>query len=106
MYSRHHVLQHRVEELARLLRVAIGQQLHRAFEVGKQHRDLFTFAGQGAAGGEDLLGQVQGRVGVWSAHGLLGRRWVAASVPHPDQNFPRLIGGEVLRLDEFIPQRL
>ena len=40
----HHALQHRVEELARLLGIAVGQQLHRAFEVGKQHRDLLALA--------------------------------------------------------------
>ena len=106
VHGGHHMLQHRVEELARLFRVAIGQQLHRAFEVGKQHRDLLAFAGQGTAGGQDLLGQVRGRVDVWGAHWLWGRCWGAASVPGPDQDLPCLIGRDVLRLDEFIPQRL
>ena len=50
VHGRHHALQHRVEELARLLRVAVGQQLHGAFEIGKQHRDLLAFAFQRTAG--------------------------------------------------------
>ena len=36
------VLQHRVKELARLLGVAIGQQLQ-ALEIGEEHRDLLPF---------------------------------------------------------------
>jgi len=34
------VFENRVENLARLLRVTIGQQLHRTLQVGEQHRDL------------------------------------------------------------------
>ena len=37
-----------IEELARLLGVAVGQQLRGALEVGKQHRDLLALAFQGA----------------------------------------------------------
>jgi hypothetical protein len=64
VHGRHHALQHRVEELARLLRVTVGKQLHGAFEVGKEHRDLLTFAIQHTAGGADLLGQMGGRIGL------------------------------------------
>ena len=60
--SRHHALEHRVEELARLLGIAVGQELHRALEVRKQHRHLLALAFQRASRGEDLLGQVLGRV--------------------------------------------
>ena len=60
VHGRHHALQHRVEELARLLRVAVGQQFHRAFEIGKQHRDLLAFAFQGTAGGENFLREIGG----------------------------------------------
>ena len=59
----HHAFQRRVEELPGLLGVAVGEQLHRALEVGKQHRDLLALAFQGTAGGQDLLGQIGGRVG-------------------------------------------
>ena len=49
VHGGHHALQHRVEELAGLFGIAVGQQLHRAFEVGKQHRDLLALAFQGTA---------------------------------------------------------
>ena len=58
----HHPLEHRVEELARLLGIAVGEQLHRALEVGEEHRDLLALALQGALRGEDLLGEVLGGV--------------------------------------------
>ena len=50
VHGRHHALQHRVEELARLLRVAVSQEFHGAFEIGKQDRNLLAFAGQRTAG--------------------------------------------------------
>ena len=40
----HHPLEHGVEELARLLGVAVGEQLHRALEVGEEHGDLLALA--------------------------------------------------------------
>ena len=60
----HHPFEHRVEELARLLGVAVGEQLHRALEVGEEHGDLLALAFEGGLGGEDLLGEVLGGVGV------------------------------------------
>ena len=44
----HHPLEDRVEELARLLGVAVGEQLHRALEVGEEHGDLLALALEGA----------------------------------------------------------
>ena len=44
----HHPLEDGVEELARLLGVAVGEQLHRALEVGEEHRDLLALAFEGA----------------------------------------------------------
>ena len=58
----HHVLEDGVEELARLLGIAVGEQLHRALEVGEEHGDLLALALQGGLGGEDLLGEVLGGV--------------------------------------------
>jgi hypothetical protein len=58
----HHAFEHRVEELARLLRVAIGEQLHRALEVGKEHGDLLALALERCLRGQNLLGEVLGRV--------------------------------------------
>jgi hypothetical protein len=58
----HHPLEDRVEHLARFLGIAVGQQLHRALDVGEEDRDLLAFAGQGFPGGQDPLGQMPGRV--------------------------------------------
>ena len=58
----HHVFEDRVEELARLLGVTVGEQLHRALEVGEEHGDLLALALKGGLGGEDLLGEVLRRV--------------------------------------------
>ena len=60
----HHALEDGVEELARLLGIAVGEQLHRALEVGEEHRDLLALALEGGLGGEDLLGEVLGGVGL------------------------------------------
>ena len=62
MNGLHHALEDRVEELARLLGIAIGQQLHRPLEICEEHGDLLALAFQGGLGGEDLLGQVPGGV--------------------------------------------
>ena len=40
----HHVLDDRIEKFARLFRIAVGEQLHGAFHVGEQHRDLLALA--------------------------------------------------------------
>jgi len=63
----HHAFQDGVENLPRLLRIAVREQLHRPLEIGEQHCDLFALALERAPGGEDLLGEVLGGVG-------LGRR--------------------------------
>ena len=52
----HHVLEDGVEELARLLRVTVGEELHRALEVCEQNRNLLALAFEGGLGGEDFLG--------------------------------------------------
>src|SRR5262249_45533096 len=51
----HHVLEDGIEELARLLGVTVGEQLHRTFQVGKQNRDVLALAFEGGLGGEDAL---------------------------------------------------
>ena len=60
----HHALEHGIEEGARVLGVAIGQELERALEVGEEHGDLLALAGQRRAGRQDLAGEVHGRVSV------------------------------------------
>jgi hypothetical protein len=65
----HHALEHRVEDLAGLLRVTVSEQLHRALQIRKEDRDLLALAFQGALRVEDLLGQMDRDV----AQGWLGR---------------------------------
>ena len=88
----HHPLEDRVEELARLLGIAVGEQLHRALEVGEEDGDLLALAFEGAAGGEDLLGEMGGRVGEGCRARLapleLAGRADGASVTRPDQHAP------------------
>jgi hypothetical protein len=68
----HHVLEDGVKELPRLLRVAIGKQLHRALKIGEEDRDLLALALEGGLRGEDLLGEVLRGVGL-GGDGLGGR---------------------------------
>ena len=58
------MLEDGVEELARLLGVAVGEQLHRALEVGEEDRHLLALAFERGLGGEDLLGEVLGGIGL------------------------------------------
>jgi hypothetical protein len=48
MHRLHHPFEHRIQDLARLLGIAVGEQLHRALEVGEKDRDLLTLAFEGA----------------------------------------------------------
>src|SRR5262249_2508121 len=68
----HHVLEDWVQELPRLLGVAVGEELHRALEVGEQHRDLLALALEGALRGEDLLGEMPGGVELRRREARLG----------------------------------
>ena len=68
----HHPFEHRIEDLPRLLGIAVGEELHGALQVGKQHGDLLALALEGALGREDLLDEVLG--GVALGRGEAGRR--------------------------------
>src|SRR5262249_29377600 len=57
-----------------LLRVAIGQELERALEVGEEDGDLLALALEGGPGGEDLVGKVLRGVGVRGAEARRGGR--------------------------------
>src|SRR5260370_758632 len=59
------MMEDRVEELSRLLGIAVGQELHRPFQVCKQNGHLLALTFQRASRGEDLLNQVLGRVDMW-----------------------------------------
>ena len=56
------MFEHGVEKLACFLRIAIGEKLHRTFEIGEQNGDLFALAFQCALRSENLLGDVLGNV--------------------------------------------
>jgi hypothetical protein len=58
----HHDLEHRIQELSRLLGIAIHQELHRALDVGEDDGDLLALALHRAPEGEDAIGQVTRRV--------------------------------------------
>jgi hypothetical protein len=47
-----------IDELARVLGIAVGEQLHRPLEVGKQHSYVLALAFESRLGGEYLLGEV------------------------------------------------
>ena len=110
----HHPLEDRVEELPRLLGVAVGQQLHRALQVGEEDRDLLALAFQGGLGGEDLLGEVLGRVatqGSRIAEPEPARQMTRLGAPHSGQNFalgdswPTALGARPGRAARRIPRR-
>src|SRR5262245_12400137 len=63
----HHQREDWIDELARVLGIAIGEQLQRALEVGEEHRDLLALAFEGRLGGEDLFGEVLGGVALGRA---------------------------------------
>jgi hypothetical protein len=62
MHGLDHALQDRVQQLSGLFGIAVSQQLHGAFEIGEQHRDLLALAFQGGAGSQDLLREMRGGV--------------------------------------------
>jgi len=64
VHGLHRPFEHGVEELPRLLGIAVGEQLHGALEVGEQDGDLLALARKGGLRREDPLGQVLGRVGL------------------------------------------
>src|SRR4029453_14073120 len=54
----HHPFHDRVEELPRFLRIAVGQELHRALEVCQENRDVLALALERVTGGEDAGGEM------------------------------------------------
>src|SRR5262249_19549659 len=68
-----HAFQHRIQELARLLGIPVGEQLHRALEVSEEHGHLLAFALKSRFRGEDLLGEVLGSVGLRGIKSLTWR---------------------------------
>jgi hypothetical protein len=63
----HHQLKDRIEDLARFLGIAIGEELHRALQVGEEDRDLLALTLERGLGVDDSLGEVLGSVGLRGA---------------------------------------
>ena len=102
----HHGVQGGVQDGPGLFRVEVADQLRRALEVGKQHRDLLAFPFQGAFGRQDLLGKIGGRVGERCM--VLGAGCGSCRVgsgelgARPDQDIAVLIDRQALTLNEFV----
>ena len=58
VYGFHHPLEDGIQQLPGLLGIAVGEELHRALEVGEEHRDLLPLAFESSSGQEDALGQM------------------------------------------------
>jgi hypothetical protein len=58
VHGGHHAFEHGVEQLMGFFRVAVGQQLHRAFQVREEYGHLLALAFEGGLGGEDFLSQI------------------------------------------------
>ena len=57
---------------------SVGEQLHRALQVGEEYRDLLPLTFQRGLGREDLLGEVLGSVRLWGAELPLCDGWRGA----------------------------
>jgi hypothetical protein len=72
MNGLHHPLEDGIEDLARVLGVPLGEQLHGALEVGEEYGDLLALAFERRPRREDPLGEMLGRVHL-SARGARAR---------------------------------
>jgi hypothetical protein len=90
----HHAFEDGVEEFARLLGVAVGEQLHRALEVGEENRDLLPLAFEGDLGGEDPLGEVLGGVAIRGGEFRCRCAWAQEGAALPTE----LLRGSIRRL--------
>jgi hypothetical protein len=61
------VIDDRVKEFPRVLRITVGKQLHGALHISEKNCDLLALAFESGFGSQDLFGEMLGRVG-------LGRR--------------------------------
>ena len=70
MHRFHHPLENRIQNLPCLLGIAIREQLHRALQVGEQHRHLLALAFERGLRQENFFGEVLGGEALWSVQRL------------------------------------
>jgi hypothetical protein len=63
----HHAFEDGVEEVAGLFGIAVGEEFHRALEIGEENGHLLPLPLQSRLRREDLLGEVLGGVGLGGA---------------------------------------
>jgi hypothetical protein len=105
VHGLHHQMQGRVEEAPGRFWVKTGNQLRRACEIGKQHRDLLALAFQISAVSENLFREMWWGVSQRPMCSL-ALRWQGRTLGRvcrasPDQHFTVLIDGESFRVDDF-----
>src|SRR5262249_16296173 len=78
----HHSLEDGIQQLPRLLGIPVGEQLHRALEVGEEHRDLLALTFESGPGHAHALSDMLWGVGLWDAEargrGLAKSTWMGA----------------------------
>src|SRR5262249_21872112 len=90
-------------ELLRLLGVTPPYQLHRALDIGKEHRDLLTLTFEGTAGEQDFLSEIGREVKGTVLKDSWGRidRGSGAPSAAPDEAMPRIFTYLRVRVQEF-----
>ena len=74
MHRVHHVREDGIENLARFLGIAVGEQLHRSLQVGEEDGDQLALALQRRFGREDAIREMLRRVGVGRGKARRGLR--------------------------------
>jgi hypothetical protein len=94
----HHMLEHRIEDHPSLFRIAIGEQLHRSFEIREQDGDQLALALERYRGRHDALDEVLRRVQLWGAEPRRGASGQSGSALIAEHR-PRAILGAAPRTE-------
>ena len=105
VHGLHHGVQGRVQDGPGLFRVEVADQLRRALEVGKQHRDLLALPFKRGLGGEDFFGEIRGCIGEGFTRGLRCEWRGSASASRPHEHGARLVHRDLMHLNEFRLER-
>ena len=94
MDGRHHQLEDRIEDRARIFRITIGEQLHRALQIGEEHGHPLALSLQRRPRRQDALGQMLRGVRLGGLKPrLAGRcRWDQRSAAAATKPFVALVG--------------